>query len=121
MLVRKVAYSYLAHIMLPDETVTEVTGTKDFADAACCYDYLAGRANNMGGWLIGQEIERAGLTDSQGTPWGTSIKAYDVPLLEAPKKEEDKVPTIFGSPELFGEYTDTYIGATSVTYKVTKE
>ena len=110
-----IMFEYIAHVSKEDGGVVELAGTREDESHNTLYQWLLGRAAELGGWLISQHINEAG-TDSE-LPW--KVDQPDTAQKALPAPPMPKLPTVFDNREVFGIYSDTYKGATSITYKVT--
>jgi len=112
-------FDYLAHVAREDGTVIELSGTTEQPNQQFVYQWLQTRATELGGFLVSQNISES----DDDLPWSDTVGQEPVKSLPAPEPVKDRptAPTIFGDGAVFGEYKDTYRGASLVTYKVTKE
>lgn len=120
---RQSEYDYIAHVQKTDNTVTELAGSMTEFTSKRVYAELLRKAADLGGWLLSQHITLRD-DDEALSPFKTddelSQDAKDiVDKVHTAGVVDESVASVFEDADIFGEYEDTYKGASLCTYKET--
>ena len=121
-LVKARTFEYITHILRSDGHTVEKAGTCTAHSPSHVYSIMAEAAAQLGGWITANHVTEI-FEDEVEAPWIEGEVDEVPPMLPAPVEDTGKVDetvaTVFGSDEYFGEYEDTYKGASLITYKET--
>ncbi len=108
----KQPFNYVAHIQREGK-VTEVAGTREDYDMKKVYHWLLQLAQNMGGWLLADQI-----TDANGEVEESRCTYNEIDEPE-PEVVEDEGITL-GADGVWNSYTRRYAGASRLTFRTEK-
>lgn len=119
----KRTFEYITHILRSDGHTVEKAGTCTAESQSHVYSIMAEAAAQLGGWITANHVTEI-FEDDFEAPWiEGEVDEVETKMLPAPVEETGKVDetvaVVFGSEEYFGEYEDTYKGASLITYKET--